>query len=350
MSEIEKLGGLIQDLRKSTSRIGQLRILTQAWKTVQNLSPAQRAELAKHIGMREGLPLLERLGKPGGVSPAALAQAVVKAEQSSPGQLNQILRDLRTASTRGRGVRESVTMLDSVLHQSSDAGVKADQAETQPPLPPPPRPRPAGPLVTESPAPEPIQEPVEAKSPANETRPARPRLEPVRKPVGDAEDAAPAERQPPPASSLESVPNPVYPDTPGWGRPFGLTEEKPVASPQSSATTAWSTAGVMRSLRKLDQMIDCDPGLEERLESVLSEIPPGWPRRRALAQLIRSGAVSKTSQILAAIAALPSQFDEFWCLSAWLHANQPDRAELEEALRQTRGPAGKRLLKARLSR
>lgn len=350
MSETGQLGGLIQDLRKSNSRIEQLKILTRAWKTVHGLSQTERLELAKHIGMREGLPLLERLGKPGGVSPAALAQAVFKAEQSSPGQLNQILRDLRTPSSRARGIRESVAMLDSVLEETAPPAKGVQVNSAQPPLAPP-LVRPDHPTVSAGSPAESGLEPASVKSPPAETQPTKPKLEPVSQPVASVQPPLqpPVERESP-FASLNSVQNPSYPETPAWGRPFGLTEENPLPSPQAMSATAWSTSGLMKSFRKLDQMIDRESGLEDRLESVLAGLPPGWPRRRALAQLIRTGAVSETSSILAAIAALPSQFDEFWCLSAWLHANEPNRAELEEALRQTRGPAGRRLLKARLSR
>ncbi len=350
MSEAEQLSGLIKDLRKSSSRVEQLKILTRAWKTVHGLSPSQRVELAKHVGMREGLPLLERLGKPGGVSPAALAQAVMKAEQSKPGQLNQILRDLRTVSSRGRGVRESVEMLDSVLQEA----VPDQPAQAlKPPAPPRQDAASKGPVpVAPDHVPPPQTRPVEVVRESSETgttatdsSSSKPKPDPVAAPARQGTPAGQAAS----VSSLDLVQNPVYPVTPGWGRPFAATEERPLVPPMPAQTGHWTVSGLMKSFRRLDEAIDQDPEIESRFEAVLSKLPPGWPRRRGLTHLIRSGAVSETSKILTAIASLPSHVDEFWCLSAWLHHCQPSREELEEALRQTRGAAGKRLIRVRLA-
>jgi hypothetical protein len=86
----------------------------------------------------------------------------------------------------------------------------------------------------------------------------------------------------------------------------------------------------------------------EELYLVLEDFPDGWVRRRALLEILRSGAPAALADALALIELLGSERDRSWCLGALADERPLSARDREALLAAVPTPAARRRLAGRL--
>ena len=84
----------------------------------------------------------------------------------------------------------------------------------------------------------------------------------------------------------------------------------------------------------------------EELYLVLEDFPDGWARRRALLEILRSGAPAALEDALALVEALGSERDRAWCLGALADERPLSARDREALLAAVPTPAARRRLEA----
>lgn len=355
MTAKETLENLIADLRRSTSGVEQLKIIAQAWSTVRKLSRKERVELATHVGLEEAKTLLERFGQPGGVSPARLAEAVLKAERAHPGELNRLLSDLRDSEKRAGALRESVRLAEAAL-----VGVEESTSKPEAEAPAPtslPKPvlkeaadRRDAPPVPPVPAPKKIDQtaktgPPPATVPALSQPVLKTRPEPAAPPSPSEKEPLDSRPSEEPTEEFAEQPTPkpaarAAPSTPAIQTP--PKPSRPSAGPDLALD---SEPTLMGRFRRLNRMARQGLAAQAKVETILQAFPAGWPRRRALAALIRTGALTDVDRFLDAVAQFENPRDEFWCVSALAQSRNLTPQEQEKLLSGVSHNSSRRLLK-----
>jgi hypothetical protein len=77
----------------------------------------------------------------------------------------------------------------------------------------------------------------------------------------------------------------------------------------------------------------------ERLRQEVGELPPGWPRRRALCALLEAGLPATTDGALELLGDLEGEWDRAWCLATLVRTRTLSDRQLEAALELVRSPA-----------
>ena len=80
MSVPEELVWLIAQLRGTASRRERIRLLARGWRTLRDLSPADRIAVAHELGFDGAESLVEQLSRRGGTSPAAVLELLERAQ------------------------------------------------------------------------------------------------------------------------------------------------------------------------------------------------------------------------------------------------------------------------------
>jgi hypothetical protein len=86
----------------------------------------------------------------------------------------------------------------------------------------------------------------------------------------------------------------------------------------------------------------------EDLHPVLEAFPDGWARRRALLELLRSGAPAALQDALGLVETLGSERDRAWCLGALADERPLNARDREALLAAVPTPAARRRLEGRL--
>ena len=94
MSVPEELVWLIAQLRGTASRRERIRLLARGWRTVRDLSPADRIAVAHELGFDGAESLVEQLSRRGGTSHAAVLELLERAEDAGPEQIVTMTQDL----------------------------------------------------------------------------------------------------------------------------------------------------------------------------------------------------------------------------------------------------------------
>jgi hypothetical protein len=124
----------------------------------------------------------------------------------------------------------------------------------------------------------------------------------------------------------------------------GAPERRP-ASEQAPFDTARARLAALRRLRE-------EPGHAERLgregrARLLLRLGGGWPARRAVSELIRSGSFDDLDEALASIERLDTPARRAWCLGDLLERGALDERAAERILAAAPSPAARRRLERR---
>jgi hypothetical protein len=357
MSVQRKLNAVLFELQTAQTPLARAKVLARSWRTLRELSPTDRRLLARQAGFDGAEELLEGLAKrKGGWGPAMLLEVLGNARSADASTVSEIVRGLRTPSLRKDALRQGAEYATELLAepeeiQSADGEEPADEGAVGE--------EPAGegeptPL-DEFAAPVPIVvagEDVEI----DEELVAEPATADE---VPALELAGGEEAEPEPAKLPEHAksPEPAKPPAVDWSRWDLASASVPVAEAVgATAISAFSATGevVARApgesasgtLALLATLRRELPGLRgaglDRVRDLLAALPPGWPRRRALAALLEGGVPARAADALELIADFERELDRRWCLGVLARRGGLQGAELDRALGLLSSPSARR--------
>jgi len=362
MSVPEELVWLIAQLRGTASRRERIRLLARGWRTVRDLSPADRIAVAHELGFDGAESLVEQLSRRGGTSSAAVLELLERAEDAGPEQIVTMMQDLTDPEGRRSmgdriltAAKTWVADLES-WEGGAEAGEDAETAEEVV--------QPNTAVVADgahSSGSENTELPVPAESPLPHTTRQDPvenvldlkpiaipegfegvddrEVSPVPLPVGVAADQVEAESE----SKTEEP-------EPGAEPP----EERPQTQQKvPSVRHNIDVGGVVRRIdgcpsvtRRLKKLTELAPELVDvdlaGLSSVLELFQDGWARRRALESLFRAGAPSTLDVALALTATLSDGAQRMWALSTLVSTRDLTSDEMEAVLPLATSPVLRR--------
>lgn len=371
----EDLTALLFELRRTASKADKARALARAWRTVRELSTAERRMLAREVGFDGAEELIEGIaGQGGGVfSPAAVLEALGRVRRDEGFSLRGLLRDLRDPETRDDLLVRGIDLVADSLNRpdrgdnghNDDADVPPaydlaveldrlpDELDGLTPAPStPPAPNPISEAVpapksvpAAGPAPEPAVDPDPEAVPAAVAVPD-PEPAPAAAPMPDPDCAADTEPVPDPkASPWDLFVSPI--DDGGAAAVDGL-DPAPAGvgtQPDGDGGSVLQRLGRLRSrLPSLRGAVPTD------LAAELDAFPEPWARRRALVALIEAGIPDEVTAALDLIELLDRQQDRSWCLSALARCGDLAGGDLDRALAMLASPAAKRRVAALAAR
>ncbi|HET9213026.1 MAG TPA: hypothetical protein VFR03_21645, partial [Thermoanaerobaculia bacterium] len=178
-------------------------------------------------------------------------------------------------------------------------------------------------------------------------------IPPAPRPAPPPEPVAPPEPAMPPPPPVQAAPPPPPPP---------VQEPPPPPKPRPEPIVARGTDGVLAGklaeapslsgrFQALRRHLKEAQGLSgEELRPVLEAFPDGWARRRALLELLRSGAPAGLQDALGLVEALGGERDRAWCLGALADERPLSARDREALLAAVPTPAARRRLEARLRR
>ncbi len=362
MQPSDDLVALFNVLRRATSPTEKARALARAWRTVRELSPAERSWLAREVGFEGAEELVEGLAGRGdrGLAPAAVLEALGRARNSRSFSVRGLFAELRDPSRREELLARGVDLVADAL--VGDRGAAAapsvgsdGDAELEVPVPD------AG-GDTDDPEGSEAERELEEDGPPEvgaaelPADPAVPLPPPEPPPEPPAFETQPPDvrRAPEPEPQLE-ISEPSEPSvwdemwaTPG-GRPAATSAELPVDSGFGPAgtlldpTTERSPRSPVERLRELRSRLQgLAAGGTGAARAALGAFPEPWARRRALVALIDAGVPGSAGAALDLIEELDRPIDRRWCLAALARRGDLAGADLERALAMLASPASRR--------
>lgn len=337
---------LILQMKEGKSPLARVRVIARAWRTVRNLTPKQRYEVAVQLGLDGADDLVEAIAAHQGTAPPAeLMKAVNEVQKMDPATVKAIAAKVRDPRQRGEGVKQGLRAIEDALAGPAPAqpGFQATwlpkNVTPTPPTPPkPPK------LVAPPPPPTP---PAVAK-------PAPVPPAPVPTPVAiPAPVAAPAPiPAPPPVPAPVPAPAPVAPPPPP-ARPAEPVREPAAPVQNSLAGHLASIPALTARFRHLRRHLDSHGDQVRRLSAgelreVLEIFPDGWARRRALSELIGAGVPAQTADALSLMDILQAAGDRAWCLGVLADSRILTSEERSALLGAAATPTGRRRLELRL--
>jgi hypothetical protein len=357
MANPQAVRALLTDLKRVGSPVQRIKLLALAWRTVRELSPQERNEIASELGMKELSGLMERLGrKKDGVAPAEVLQALEQVDELDPKKVSTVLKGLWTPGTRKEAVRDGLEMLGRIFDEpepeavaeaeetDSALGVEAVQGEIEV--------EPeidevaavatsvAEPIVVEPEAEEPEMAVVESAAAEPETLAA---------PTPDEPDeptrVVPEEALAPEVPSGAVPPPPLAPGPPTRviDQPeaiFGAAPEREPAveepeapRPGSPVARLEAAPSASRRFRIVRELFAGGAGVDDgSLEALVEQFPDGWQRRRVLCLLFRKGLPVSTARALDLIGELERSVDRRWCAATLADTRDLTPAEIDDLL------------------
>ncbi len=352
---------LLTKLKAAKSPLARVRVVVSGWRAVRGLSHGERIQLAAQLGLDGADDLVEVIASHQGTAPPAdLIAAVNEVQKIDPATMKSIVNRVRDPRQRAEGIRQGLRAVEDAL---------AGPAAVPPPVPQGPpagfqatwlpkgvAPEPPPPSPVSSPAPKPIA-PATPPPPRQDVPPvvSRPATSwPLREaPPAPAAAVAPS----PAAPATAAVPPPARsaypPSTPTVFAPVPAQPE-PARDPSASAPSGLggqlaavpALTSRFRHLRR--HLHEMRPFSAAQLRGVLEVFPDGWPRRRALTELLEAGVPASTADALSLMDILTAPGDRAWCLGTL--ADRPSLTPGDRsALLQAAGtPAVRRRLGLRL--
>jgi hypothetical protein len=300
-TSIYELGRLLKEVRRISSPLQRMKLLARGWRSIQRLTPGDRRELAKHVGVEGAGNLIERMAaQKGRVGPALIQRALDKVRESDPEQLGRLLAALRDPRQRVSLIEKGVEKLAGSLGESEEA-------------PPVEEPEPAAKIEQEpervperEPAAEPAPQPIlEAEpEPLSEARP-----EPEPKPEPESKIPPEPKREPEPELTPDPKPDPGQ-------QPESDTAIE-AATPRADNRLLGKierTESLTRRFRVLREDVEQALHLDvDQLERLLDSFAQEWARRRVLSTLLQVGVPRDSGQALRLIEKLESPVGRKWC-------------------------------------
>lgn len=362
MSVPEELVWLIAQLRGTASRRERIRLLARGWRTLRDLSPADRIAVAHELGFDGAESLVEQLSRRGGTSPAAILELLERAEDAGPEQIVTMMQDLTDPEGRrsmGERILTAAKTWVADLESWEDGAEAGEDAEAAEEVL-----QPTTAVVADAAQPSESEDP-ELSLPAESPLPHATHQDPVEnildlKPIAISEGSQGMDDR-----EVSSVPLPegVVADQVEAESKSKTEEPEPVAEPPeerpqtpqkvSSVRHNIDLDGVVRRLdgcpsvtRRLKKLTELAPELVDvdlaGLFSVLELFQDGWPRRRALESLFRAGAPSTLDVALALTATLSDGAQRMWALSTLVSTRDLTSDEMETVLPLATSPVLRR--------
>jgi hypothetical protein len=336
-----------------------MKVVARAWRTLQRLSPTERAALASEVGIDGAEELVERMAsKHGRLKPAAILQVLEKARGTPPAHLRDLLRGLRDPRRRRQILKQGLDAVTAELVDdplpvpAPDPQEASPEAVVDPPKPAA-KPQVATPAKAQS-VPRPAAATgaaaaaaVAGAALASKTKAAQPgpsHHAESPKPISPAQ--AEPTVPPPPVTTAPRRQTPHEPQAPEVTRPGArgaaprpvrrlppdraakapsqatprLVETPiPVASAEELVAAVGKAGGVIGRLRDLRTHARRARGLDvEALRRLLDLFPSPWARRRALTALLDEQVPDNLADALALIEDLESPGARRWCLGTIL--------------------------------
>ncbi len=303
----ETLPELLHQLGSTYSPFERLKILSRAWHLLRAMSPQERLVVATQLGLDHADEVVEGVARRSGheASPALISM-IEKAQTQGTAHLPELIADLRDPQRRTERLQQGV--------QAAVAGALA--------APPPPQPKPVPPRPL----------------PPIEAAPIPPAAKPAPEPI--ATPPPPAQAAPPPPPVVQEPPPPPKP------RPEPVTARKADGALAGKLAEAPSLNSRFHVLRR--HLAEARGLSGEELRPVLEAFPDGWARRRALLELLRSGAPAGLQDALGLVEALGSERDRAWCLGALADERPLGARDREVLLAAVPTQAARRRLERRL--
>jgi hypothetical protein len=311
---------LVQQLGTTFSPFERLKILSRAWAVLRAMTPQERLIVTSQLGLDHADEVLDAIAKRSGHEAAPeLVAMIERAQMKGTTHLPALIADLR--DPRRRSER---------LSQGALAAV--EEALASAPAAPVPEPKPAPPAMVATPA-TPVA-PVIQAPPA--VLAAAPEPVPVAPPPPPA--VAPPVAEPPPP------PKPPPPPAP----PARRVEDGGLAGKLAGASSLTARFHVLRR-----HLADTRGLPADGLRAIVEAFPDGWARRRALVELLRTGAPAALGDALGLLDVLGSERDRLWCLGTLASTLAENRRALNSQDRETLlaaapSPTARRRLERRL--
>ncbi len=273
---------LVQQLGSTFSPFERLKILSRAWSVLRAMTPQERLVVTSQLGLDHADDVLDAITKRSGraASPTLVAM-IERAQMKGTAHLPELIADLR--DPRRRSERLSQGALAAV--EEALAGAPA--------------------------APVPAPAPVALKPPQPAIVVAAP-VAPVAPPLilEVAPESVPIAPPPPPVVAPRVAVEPPPPPKPPPPAPFPRrVEDDGLAGKLAEASSLTARFHVLR--RHLEK---AKGPPADSLRAVVEAFPDGWARRRALVELLRTGAPAALGDALGLLEALGSERDRLWCL------------------------------------
>lgn len=296
MSLAEELLNLRRELAAATSPLQRMQMIARSWRSVRQLSPAERKQLSKAVGA-EGLEgVLDRIAaRKGRVGASFLVPSLAKFRDMDPNALGRLIEALRDPEQLRQVLQKSASAVGDVLSEepTKEPGLEAEiEAEVKAEA------EPRAEVETE--------DETEVKAEVEVEAEVEPLVEPP-KPV-------PA----PPVQVPVAKPAPRRPSNP---------PPEPVGGAEFECVKSAPTLGRRLALARA-ALDDASGWTEDRLRALLDVFPQDWARRRILVAMLERGVVENTSQAVELIDSLESRASRRWCVSVMLHRRELSEAEL----------------------
>jgi len=313
---------LVEQLGRTHSPFERLKILIRAWSLLRKMTAQERMTVAAQLGLDHADDLVDAIAKRSGTQASpALISLIEKAQVKGTAHLPELIADLRDPGKRAERLRQGAqTLLEEAAAPTPAPPAAPPPIAPQPKAPPPPvaaaAPTPAPPQPPAPPPPVVVAEPPPPPPPA----PAEPVPAPK---IVEAAPVAPPQPQPAPA--------------PRHAESVGMTVE---------LTSLSSLTARFAALRKY--LVQADRLSVEQQRAAIEAFPDGWARRRALLEVLRSGAPASVRDALALIESLSNERDRLWCLGALTDFGPLSTSDREALLAMAASPIGRRRLELRL--
>jgi hypothetical protein len=298
---------LVQQLGTTFSPFERLKILSRAWAVLRAMTPQERLIVTSQLGLDHADEVLDAIVKRSGheASPTLVAM-IERAQMKGTTHLPALIADLRDPRKRTERLRQGA----QAVVEEALAGVPVPEPAPPPPVPVAPALRP---VVLEV-----VPEPVPVAPPPP---PA------VAPPVAEP---PPPPKPPPPAPAARKV------------------EDDSLAGKLAGASSLTARFHVLRRHLAATKGLPADG-----LRSIAEAFPDGWARRRALVELLRTGAPAALGDALGLVEVLGSERDRLWCLGTLASTLAENRRALNSQDRETLlaaapSPTARRRLERRL--
>jgi hypothetical protein len=314
---------LVQQLGATFSPFERLKILSRAWAVLRAMTPQERLIVTSQLGLDHADEVLDAIVKRSGheASPT-LVSMIERAQMKGTTHLPALISDLRDPRKRMERLR-----------QGAQAAVEEALADDPPAAPVPgPKPVPTPPALLAPPVPVPVAAPPEPVA----VSPSPPPI--VAPPIAVPPIAAlPVVELPPP-------PKPPAPPAP----PAKTVADDGLAGKLIEASSLTARFHVLRHHLAEAKGLPADG-----LRAVVEAFPDGWARRRALVELLRTGAPAALGDALGLVEVLGSERDRLWCLGTLASTLAETRRALNPQDRETLlaaapSPTARRRLEQRL--
>lgn len=305
MSLADELLNLRRELAAATSPLQRMKMLARSWRSVRQLSPSERKQLAKAVGADGAEGVLDRIAAhKGRVGASFLVPSLEKFRGMDPDALGRLIEALRDPERRRQVLEKSASAVGDVLIEEP-----TEEPETEP-------------AIEDQ---EDLEAEVEVEVEVEVEAEAASLLE-----SADGRQVEPVPPPPPlapPPIEVAAVPPPPVPvpDTPVTSvvAPDGeLRFEEVRGAP---------TLG--RRLALARRAMDDTPGWTAiRIRALLDVFPQDWARRRVLVEALKRGLVPDTSQAIDLIGSLESRATRRWCVSLLSHQRELSETERQALL------------------